>query len=273
MLRAVVEKEEGREDRQEDAGQGLHDDLDAFQARRGDLVGVGADGLAEVLGDLVDLLLGDVERALEQPVAQVVDAVLDLVGEVVDVRHDLPGHEPADQPHHDEAEDRGERRGDAAREAVADQAGHRRLEQGRDEECGYEGQDHELDGADDAHQDPDRAGQDQQPPARLGGDAHAPGHGERGVGAVAGDGDRYGFPGLGVFGVVGGRFGRGLGVFLRHLGPALVQPLPHLAQSGADLAEPSWYSRHDCPLPPSCPTTPPWSRCVSDRTGRRPLPL
>ena len=93
---------------------------------------------------------------------------------------DLPDDEPADQAHDDEAEDRGERGGQArAARPCRLQAGHGGLEQRGDEQRGDEGEHDQLDGADDPHQHPEGARQDQQPPAGLGGDPHAPRHGAR----------------------------------------------------------------------------------------------
>ncbi len=249
---AVVEQEERREGGEQDAGERLDHDRDALESRRGYLVGVGADRLAQALGDLVDLLVGDVEGAVQQPVAQFVDAVLDLVGEVVDVLHDLPGDEPADQAHHHEAQDRRQGGGRPPGHPVPAQPGHGRLQQRRDQQRGHERQHHQLYGADDAHQHPQRAREHQQPPPRLRGHPHAPGHGLRRIGAVVDD-DRVVLGEVllgGVLGQVvpGARHVAGhrprpvVGVVPPRLLPALLQPLAHVRQSGAEPAEPPWHS-------------------------------
>ncbi len=280
------EQEERGEHRQQDAGEHLDDDGDAFQPGRGDRLGVVTDRVLEVLGDLVDLTLGHMEGALEQPALQLGDALLDLTGHRVDVVLNLPDNEPADQAHHHEAADEGQRGGQPACQSAVTQPGHGGLEHRGDQQRGDEGEDDQLDGGDDLRQHP----QPQQPPARLGGDPYAPRHRRDRVRA-GGDGGRIGGRGGNGFGRRGGgdrpgsvrrgrmrhavddrrRFGRtggrrreavgrilrtpqvilvgGRG--LRGLRPAalFLQPLREPRQTGAGAADPLRQSGHVASLP------------------------
>ena len=89
---------------------------------------------------------------------------------------DLPDHEPADQAHDDEAADAvtavASPRGSPRRRSRATVGWSSAVISSRRDE----GQHDQFDGGDDPHQHPQRAGQHEQPPARLGGDPHAPRH-------------------------------------------------------------------------------------------------